>query len=69
MKAMTPHQVYVEVRRRAKIRKKSLRAYCAERGINHSTVCKWRGRRNGSVFSDTQARLLNDPAKRKPRKK
>lgn len=67
-KPMTPHQVYAEVRRRAKKAKQSLRAYCAARKSNHSTVCKWHGKHKGSIYSEVQARLLGD-VRRKPSKK
>lgn len=68
-KPMTPHQVYREVCRRAKAAKQSLRAYCAARNSPHSTVSKWKGKHEGSVYSEVQSRLLGDVRRKRTTKK
>jgi hypothetical protein len=47
----------------AKKAEQSLRMYCAARDVNHSTVCKWKGKRKGTVFLSILEKL-NGPPKR-----
>ena len=60
---MTPFQVYSMARKRAKEAGVSLRAYCLERGVNHSTVCKWKDKKKGSVFSEILGKLFDEKTK------
>ena len=66
-KSMTPHQHYVKACAMAKEANQSLRTYCAERGVNHSTVCKWKDKRDGTIFMSILDKL-NGPPKRKAKK-
>lgn len=63
MKSQTPHQAYAKVNSLARSAKQSLRTYCALRNVNHSTVCKWKGKRKGTVFLSI-LEALNGPPKR-----
>lgn len=63
MNNLTPHQAYVKANKLAKEASQSLRTFCGLRGINHSTVCKWKGKRKGTVFLSI-LEALNGPPKR-----
>jgi hypothetical protein len=39
---MTPKQAYNLVAKAAKAEKKSMRAYCRDHGVHHSTVIGWK---------------------------
>lgn len=64
MKSLTPHQAYVKVTTLAEQAKQSLRAYCFARHVNHSTVCKWRGKRKGTVFLSILEKLYGPPLRK-----
>lgn len=66
MKTLTPHQAYVKANALAKAAEQSLRTYCALRKVNHSTVCKWKGKRSGTVFLSILEALNGPPKRAKP---
>ena len=67
MKSFSPHKAYTQVNKMAKQAKQSLRAYCAARNVNHSTVCKWKGKRTGTVFLTIWEALNGEPKKQSQR--
>lgn len=69
MSNFTPHQAYVRTAKLAKAAKQSMRTYCFERGVNHSTVCKWKNKKTGTVFNSIAEKLNGPPAKSKSRDK
>lgn len=61
MKSISPHGAYTKINALAKKGKQSLRAYCAARGVNHSTVCKWKGKNHGTIFVSILEALYGPP--------
>ena len=55
---MTPKQAHKRVLRLARKKKQSLRAFCAEAGVSHSTVSKWASKDGGSVYDTILDRLI-----------
>lgn len=61
---MTPDQVYQRVHAITRKAGISVRQYCRDRGVDHSTVSKMRGKKKGSSLETTVNKLLGEPKRK-----
>ena len=60
---MTPSEAYAKVSEKAAAEGKSMRSFCASRGVDHSTVSRWKTRKEGTVYLSILEKLLYDRPK------
>ena len=60
---LTPAEAYARVSEKAAEEGKSMRSFCSSRGVEHSTVSRWKTRTEGTVYLSILEKLLYDRPK------